>query len=238
MNLVYNRLYHIRGSALRNDMEAIIMTVIEALAMRHSVRAFQSKPVEGDKLKAVFEAARRTPSWANSQPWEVFAATGETLAKIKSAYKENYTNSVRAMPETPRPEKWTEAAVERRTQLHPGMLRDCGEAAGQFGVLNQTMFDAPAVAYICMDKVLSQWSLYDIGAYAQSIMLAAAHYGLGTIPAITLTHFPEILHRELEIPDNLNVTIGIAIGYEDTQNKINNFVSERDTVDSVVRFFD
>ena len=223
---------------MRNDMEAILMTAIETLAMRHSVRAFLSKPVEGDKLRAVFEAARRTPSWANSQPWEVFVATGETLAKIKSAYQESYTNKAHPNPETPRPEEWTEAAVERRNQLHPGMLRDCGDAAGQFGVLNQKMFNAPAVVYICMNKVLSPWSLYDIGAYAQSVMLAATHYGLGTIPAITLTHFPEILHRELEIPDNLNVTIGIAIGYEDAQNKINNFVSDRDPVDSVVRVFE
>ena len=214
------------------------MTAIETLAIRHSVRAFLPKAVEGDKLRAVFEAARKTPSWANSQPWEVFVATGETLAKIKSAYQESYANSIRANPETPRPEEWTEEAVGRRNQLQPGMLRDCGEAAGQFGMLNQKMFYAPAVAYICMDKVLSRWSLYDIGAYAQSVMLAATHYGLGTIPAITLTHFPEILHRELEIPDNLNVTIGIAIGYEDTQNKINNFVSERESVDSAVRFLD
>ena len=203
------------------------MNVTQALAKRRSVRAFLPKPVEHEKLTAIFEAAMRTPSWANSQPWEVFVATGEPLEKIKKAYAENYTNKLAPAPETPRPTAWTDEAVQRREQLQPDMRRDCGDAVQQFGKLNQTMFNAPAVVYLCMDKVLSEWSLYDIGAYSQSLMLCATEQGLGTIPAMTLTLFPEVLHRELQIPENLKVTIGIAIGYTDTQNAINNFVSAR-----------
>ena len=214
------------------------MDVIEALAKRRSVRAFLPTPVEKEKLTAVFEATMRTPSWANSQPWEVFVATGAALGRIKMGYAECYANNVAAMPETPRPVAWTEAAIQRREQLHSDMRRDCGDAAAQFGKLNQTMFGAPAVIYLCMDKLLSHWSLYDIGAYSQSLMLAATEYGLGTIPTITLTLFPDILHRELQIPENLKVTIGIAIGYADIQNAINNFVSARTPANRNVRIFD
>ena len=214
------------------------MEVIEALAKRRSVRAFLSTPVEKEKLASTLEAAIRTPSWANSQPWEVFVATGETLKRIKKGYEENYANNVAAAPETPRPTEWPEAAIKRREQLQSGMRRDCGDAAVQFAKFNQTMFGAPAVIFLCMDKLLSQWSLYDIGAYSQSIMLTAAQYGLVTIPAITLTHFPAILHRELQIPDTLKVTIGIAIGYPDPQNAINDFVSERVPMEDTVHFFD
>ena len=212
------------------------MNVTQALYERRSVRAFLPTAVEKEKLTAIFEAAARTPSWANSQPWEVFVATGETLQKIKEAYQKNYDSGTVPSPETARPTEWTQAAIRRRTQLHPGMVRDCGDAAKNFGLLNKTMFDAPVVAFICMDKLLSQWSLYDIGAYSQSLMLAAIEHGLGTIPAITLTHFPEILHRELGIPENLQVTIGIAIGYIDDGNAINNFKSARDPVSQTVRF--
>ena len=214
------------------------MNVIEALEKRHSVRAFLPTPVEKEKLTAVFEAAKRTPSWANSQPWDVFVATGNTLERIKKGFAERYANNANAAPETPRPTAWTESAIQRREQLQPDMRRDCGDAVTQFGKLNQTMFDAPAVIYICMDKLLSQWSLYDIGAYSQSLMLAATEYELGTIPAITLTLFPDVLHRELQIPENLNVTIGIAIGYTDTQNAINNFVSTRTAINQNVRIFE
>ena len=213
------------------------MTVSEALAARHSFRAFLPKPVEDEKLRAILEAAVRTPSWANSQPWEVFAATGDTLANIKKGYEEKYASGAMAAPETPRPPEWTEAAKARQKQLQPDMKRDCGDAVSQFGPLNKAMFNAPTVIYLCMDKLLSEWSLYDIGAYSQSFMLAAIEQGLGTIPAITLVLFPDVLHRELNIPENFKVAIGIAIGYVDEQNQINNFTSSRSPLEETVRFF-
>jgi nitroreductase len=212
------------------------MNVIEALNARRSTRAFLPAQIEKDKLFAVLEAASRTPSWANSQPWETFVAAGGALERIREAYREKYAQSAKPEPETPRPTQWTEAAIKRREEMHPGLVRDAGEAAKQFGKLNQAMFHAPAVIFICMDKILSEWSLYDIGAYAQSIMLAAAEYGLATIPAITLMHFPDVIRRELAIPENLKLTIGIAIGYADTENGINRFVSDRRSFEEIVRF--
>jgi nitroreductase len=212
------------------------MNVIEAINTRHSTRAFLSKSVEKEKLNAVLEVAARTPSWANSQPWEVFVATGDTLDRIKNGYKQKYADKALVAPETPRPSAWSQAAKKRQQQLHPDMVRDCGKAVEQFGTLNQSMFNAPAVIYVYMDKVLSEWSLYDIGAYSQSIMLAAIEHGLTTIPAITLVHYPDVLRCELKIPDNLKLTIGIAIGYVDKDNKINNFVSSRSPLSETVHF--
>ncbi|MBN7771794.1 nitroreductase [Clostridium aminobutyricum] len=214
------------------------MNVIEALNSRHSTRAFLPKPVGKEELLAVLEAAVRAPSWANSQPWEVFVAMGDTLESIKKGYKQKYADKAVAAPETPRPANWSEAAIRHQKQLHPDMVRDCGDVVEQFGALNQSMFNAPAVIYICMDKVLSEWSMYDIGAYAQSIMLAAIERGLSTVPAITLMLYPDVLRRELKIPDNLQLTIGIAIGYADKENKINSFISSRSPIDETVRFFE
>ena len=214
------------------------MTVSEALNARHSTRAFLSTPVEKGKIMAVLEGAAHTPSWANSQPWEVFVATGQTLDRIRNAYSEKYEQKAKPSPETPHPTKWSDSAIRFREQLRPGMARDCGEAAGQFGVLNQTLFNAPAVIFICMDKVLSEWSLYDIGAYSQSLMLAAAEQGLATIPAIMLMAFPDVLRRELEIPERFKLTIGIAIGYEDGEHGINRFVTGRKPLDESVWYRD
>ena len=121
-------------------------------------------------------------------------------------------------------------------QLQPDMVRDCDDGAKQFAFLNKTLFNTPVIAFICMDKMLSHWSLYNIGAYSQSVMLAAVEQNLGIIPAITLTHFPGVLHRELGIPESLQLTIGIAVGYIDKGNTINNFHSARDLIAQTVRF--
>ena len=213
------------------------MNVIEAITSRHSTRSFLSIPVEKDKLDAVLTAAVRTPSWANSQPWEIFVVTGEALERIKKGYQQKYAEKAPAVPETPRPAEWAEACQNRTKQLRSDMAKSCGDAVEQFAMLNQTMFNAPAVVYICMDRILSEWSLYDIGAYSQSFMLAALEQGLSTIPAITLTLYPDILRHELRIPDNLKITIGIAVGYADREHGINNFVSTRSPLAETVRFF-
>ena len=214
------------------------MTVFESINARRSIRAFLPTPVEKEKLNAILEVAARTPSWANSQPWDVLVATGGTLERIRDAYREKYAQKTVATPETPRPLEWPEACVKRREGIRPKMEIDCGEAANDFGALNQAMFHAPAVIYICMDKILGEWALYDIGAYSQSIMLAADELGLGAIQAITLMLYPDVLRREMDVPEHLKFTIGIAIGYIDKGHGINNFISDRKTLEETVRYFD
>lgn len=225
-------------STIHKHREVLLVNIKDALNTRRSTRAFLSVPVEKDKLTNIFEAAVRTPSWGNTQPWEIFVATGDTLDRIKKGYQQKYTSKATAAPEIARPAEWTESAKKHLQQLHPDMVRNCGDAVEQFGLLNQTMFNAPAVIYICMDRILSEWSLYDIGAYSQSLMLAAIERGLSTIPAITLVLYPDVLRRELRIPDNLKITIGIAIGYADRENRINDFVSGRSSLDETVHFLD
>jgi nitroreductase len=214
------------------------MNVTEAIKERHSIRAFLPRPVEKEKLDAVLAASVRAPSWANTQPWEIFVVTGGTLERIKEGYRQKYADKVPAAPETPRPAEWSEAAQKRIQQLHPEMARGCGDAVEQFATLNQTMFNAPVVVYVCMDKILSEWSLYDIGAYSQTFMLAAFEQGLSSIPAITLTLYPDIVRRELKIPENLKITIGIAVGYADKENGINKFISSRSPLEETVHFFE
>ncbi|MBL7130880.1 MAG: nitroreductase family protein [Candidatus Omnitrophica bacterium] len=45
------------------------MDVMEAIKKRCSVRAYQSRPVEEEKLKSILEAARLAPSASNRQEW-------------------------------------------------------------------------------------------------------------------------------------------------------------------------
>ncbi|SHI11061.1 Nitroreductase [Sporobacter termitidis DSM 10068] len=215
------------------------MTVSQAITSRRSMRAFKPDPISRETLLQILRDASYSPSWANSQPWEVFVAEGEALKRIKAGYADCYAKAVRANTDIPRPAEWTEAAKKRQQGLHPDMVRDCGDAVQQFGALNQRMFDAPAVIFLCKDKILSiPWALYDIGAFSQTLMLSALEHGLGTIPAATSIHYPEVLRRELKLPENLEIVIGIAIGYVDETNAINNFRSARSPIEETVRFCD
>ena len=212
------------------------MTVTEVIKERSSIRAYKPDTIDKALIMEILEIAARTPSWANSQPWTVYVASGESLANIKKSYLDNYANAVKTGTDIPRPTEWPAAARERTMGLRPDMLRDCEEAADSFGELNQRMFDAPTVIFLCLDKMYSHWSLYDLGAYAQSLCLLAQERGLSTIPAITSVQYPNAIRSELNIPDNLNIAIGIPIGYKDENNKINNFHSARSPLEETVSY--
>ena len=61
------------------------MNVIEAIKARRSVRSYQDKPVEPEKLEQILEAARLAPSANNLQDWKFVvvqdAGTRQALAK-------------------------------------------------------------------------------------------------------------------------------------------------------------
>jgi len=55
----------------------------ELLRARWSPRAFSERPVEADKLRSMWEAARWAPSSANEQPWRFIVATKDNPAEFE-----------------------------------------------------------------------------------------------------------------------------------------------------------
>ncbi|MEM3104889.1 MAG: nitroreductase family protein, partial [Candidatus Bathyarchaeia archaeon] len=51
------------------------MEVFEAIRTRRSIRVYEDKPVEEEKLRKVLEAARLAPSAGNRQPWRFIVVT-------------------------------------------------------------------------------------------------------------------------------------------------------------------
>lgn len=209
------------------------MNVGEALQNRRSCRVFKPDRVDRDTLLAVLNDALRTPSWANTQPWEIFVAGGEVLKDVKQAYLENIKNHVSASPDIPHPKGWPAAANGRIKEFVSGISHVMEGANKIFGELNQQFFHAPTVIFLCMDKSLTSWSMFDLGAISQSIMLAATEHGLATMAAVQLVHYPEVLRSRLDIPDDLTIVLGIAIGYMDEQHPINTFISTRRPITDV-----
>ena len=46
------------------------MEFLELVKSRYSVRSYQPRPVEQDKLDRILEAVRLAPSGSNRQPWK------------------------------------------------------------------------------------------------------------------------------------------------------------------------
>jgi hypothetical protein len=96
------------------------------------------------------------------------------------------------------------------------------------------LFGAPVLVVVCMDKALS--SYLDIGMLVQTICLAAQDFGVDTLIASSLVSQPEVLRKELEIPESLNIVIGVGLGYPNPKSIINTYSSPRRPIDKVVRY--
>ncbi|MCR4435929.1 MAG: nitroreductase [Clostridiales bacterium] len=218
-----------------------MMNVIEALQARHSTRAYKPDPVDRETIRKILEAANHAPSWANTQPWEVFVASGEPLERLRQRNLENFRNGVPPEPDQPTPQHWPEAhqkrtgAMAAAHQAILGIKREDKDARKIMTENNLRFFGAPVVIFLCMDRTLDPWSLYDLGSFSQSIMLAAQHYGLNTIPAIMMSVYPKLIREELNIPDNLKVVFSIALGYGDPESIQNKLITTRRPLDEFVR---
>jgi len=217
------------------------MDVVEALNSRFTCRAFKEDPVSRETVLKIMEEATRSPSWANTQPWEIFVAGGEVLEKIRRAFMENFAKDVTRDPDVPWVEEWPEKHEERIKELgikrykHLGISRDDEVARNASWRLNFKFFGAPLVVYLCMDESLPEWSIFDLGSLSQSIMLAAQGHDVDTAPAVNLVAYPKIIRKEMEIPDELTVVFGIAMGYSDSKSPQNTFKSTRRPLDEVLR---
>jgi nitroreductase len=62
------------------------MDVMEAIKLRKSIRSYQDKPVEEEKLRSILEAGRLAPSASNRQEWKyVVVKDKETRQKLARA---------------------------------------------------------------------------------------------------------------------------------------------------------
>ena len=58
----------------------------ELMKERHSARDFLPKEIPEETLKKIIEVSLDTPSWCNSQPWNVYIVSGKPLEEIKKEW--------------------------------------------------------------------------------------------------------------------------------------------------------
>ncbi len=219
------------------------MNVLEALQNRKSVRAFLDKEVAKDTIKTILENAKCAPSGVNMQPWTVCVVSGNKKKDIETKVIQAFESGKKAnMDYQYYPLQWDEPYKSRRKNT--GLLmyktlqigRDDKEKQIEQWKANYRAFDAPVVLYFFIDSALEKGSYLDYGMFLQSVMLAATELGLGSCPQAALAEYPDIVKKELDIGHDKVMLCGIALGYEDISAPINNYRTERISLEEFVSF--
>ena len=215
-----------------------MMEISEAISQRKSIRAFKPDPVPQEILKEILQESLRAPSWANTQPWEFAVATGSPLDEIRSRFLKNLTKS--PAPDVPRPPEFPERYAARIRILDTQNRLVTPKDWESRKIQNFKHYGAPAVVYVLTGrdffnqaKGLNLWALYDCGSVVQNILLLAVKHGLGTVVQAQAVAYPDILRDVLAIPESKIFFLGIAIGYPEWDSAVNQFRTERESLDSI-----
>lgn len=161
------------------------MDVFEALRTRRSIRKYRDAPVEEEKLQAVLDAVRASPSWANRQCWRlVVVREAATRARIGEL---SFVESLFA------PKGYKSNPAQGALTAAPVVIVLCADPA-QSGSLNG-----------------QDYYLVDAGIAAQSLMLAACALGLGTV-CVGIFQEPG-LRALLGIPPEVRIVALFPLGY-------------------------
>lgn len=209
---------------------------------RHSIRQFTNQPVEREQIKQIVSLAQKSPSWVDSQPWQVYAAMGASLRKIKEAYQEQDKQGNHGNPDL---KVMSRGDWQARPQAN---MKQWGHETvhhfANFDEAHDTMTGAannlnyaPAILFITIPMASPDWSILDAGSFMQTLLLAATDLGLGSIPTYNSVRFPEILHEVLHVPEEERFMVGVEIGHP-AEAKVNDYRSKREPLDDLLHFSD
>jgi nitroreductase len=123
----------------------------QAIKGRRSIRKYQEKDVPDELLSQVLEAVQWSPSWANTQCWEVVVVRdGATKQKLQEALAKG-NPAIKAMVDA------------------PVVLAICGKLQSSGYYKNE------------VTTKFGDWFMFDLGLATQSLCLVAYDLGLGTV---------------------------------------------------------
>ena len=220
------------------------MDLTDCVLTRKSIRAYKATPVPRELLARILDEARRSPSCANTQPWEFAVFGGAVMEEMRAAYRERFLTGASANPEIPYPfMAWPEPYRSRRMELSKtqyeflGIDPDDSKKAQEFWLKGFTFFGAPNGIIISIADTLPAWSILDVGLVLQTIMLLAHNYGLGSCAQLQMVAYPDIIRRLIKIPSSKKIVVGLSIGYPDAEDAMNKFVSGRVPLDEIVTWY-
>ncbi|KAF2216726.1 hypothetical protein CERZMDRAFT_31921 [Cercospora zeae-maydis SCOH1-5] len=204
---------------------------------RHSVRRFTSDPVPPSLLTSCLSLAQHAPSNSNIQNWRLHLATDAARDRIISALSSHAATHGPNVP--PIPPKFTHYRTAFGQILYGPRGYDIPRAAKsahrEAQLRNFSFFDAPVVGVITQDNCLGLVDAMCVGLYINTLILALTAKGLGSCLQISVTGFPEVLREGFRLDDDQDILCGIAIGWPDEQDSINDLHVPRDEVEKCVR---
>ena len=101
---------------------------------------------------------------------------------------------------------------------------------------NFSFFDAPAVAFFTLPSVFGLREACDLGMFAQTVLLGITANRLGSCPQTALGFMAHVIKPALNIPEDQKLLFGLSFGYTDDDDPANKAMTDRASLEDLVRF--
>ncbi|GGK61601.1 nitroreductase [Nocardia camponoti] len=209
---------------------------------RWTCRQFLPDQVDDATIEQLLSLGQRTPSWCNTQPWQVVVTSGAGTDRFRKELLTHIQSASQA-PDFDFPAKYEGIYRDRRRecgfQLYDsvGIVKGDHEKTLRQMIRNFELFDAPHVAIVTSEADLGVYGAVDTGLWLQSFLLGAQALGLGAAPQAALASYSPFIHEYFAIPDNRKVVFGVSFGYPDPESPINTFRTSRAPLDDQVTWY-
>jgi nitroreductase len=205
------------------------MDLIEGIETRRSIRGFRDTPIPEETLNKILKAAANSPSYTNTQPWEVAVVCGEKKEELRSIIYELASKKGDIHPDLPIPQAWP-PEHEARSREHGkrrlaalGVERDDEAERQKLNLMNFEFYGAPCAIFLFLDGSLNEWSIFDMGLFSQNLILAAHSFGVESCLQASVTRYAREIKKFLQVPESKKLVICISLGYTDTEAKLNTY---------------
>jgi len=174
-----------------------LMSLMDAIYSRTSVRNYSSKTVSKNILDCLLETAVRAPTALGEECWSFVVIQDKSLLKLVSDVSKA---------------EWVKVKEPKEELLRRGLFAAWIDSMRTVGY--DLFFNAGTLLLICCptDK---DWGSDDCWLAAQNFMLAATSIGIGTCvmgSAIKALNMPN-MKTELGIADGIQVVVPLIVGY-------------------------
>lgn len=220
------------------------MEALDNITTRLSYRVFKNDPILKSDLNKIIEAASNSPSYTNTQPWELAVVTGKNKDKLAGELLELAKMNAPTSPDISKPESWP-PVLEARSMEHGkrrletlGIARSDKEGREKLRLMNYEFYGAPCALFLFMDGSLGEWSVYDMGLFTQNLILTAHSLGVGSCIQASVVDYAKEIKRFLNIPESNKLLACISMGYPDPDAKLNLYRSIKKKPEQFVHWYE
>src|SRR5674476_198207 len=107
---------HRAATSITRQEGTLTMELMKGIETRRSIRGFKSTPIPEETLRSLLRLANCSPSYTNTQPWEVAVVTGAKRDQLSKILYDLACSGVPTSSDIPAPTQWPAEMANRSSE--------------------------------------------------------------------------------------------------------------------------